>query len=236
MASVRAISFTATTTTARCAEASAPPPARHPHDVLITDPPHLPPTKPRGATATTTEPPNASFFETRTHPSSIELLSPLATRLLFSESARRRAQARRLIARRDDAQGRARRPFGARAWGQRVVKRGVKGQGAAAAWRDGTRELSQDALAAALARPLKILFQVRDRQRRQVGRRSWLVVWSARAFASVPRERAWSIGRRASSPRERVRSIGRRASRARDQIARASGGTGSSPTLAGLRA
>ena len=84
----------------------------------------------------------------------LALLRPVA-KLVFSEEARRRRQARKVLV----ASGKCASSLAARAWGQRVVKRGVKGLGPARAAASGLGEAAKDGLAALVSLPLRLAFR-----------------------------------------------------------------------------
>ena len=84
----------------------------------------------------------------------LAVLRPVAA-LVFSEEARRRRQARKLLV----ASGKCASSWAARRYGQRVVKRGVKGLGATAARVAGLREAAKDGLAFLVSLPLRLAFR-----------------------------------------------------------------------------
>eukprot|EP00316_Scyphosphaera_apsteinii_P021037 CAMPEP_0119342668 /NCGR_PEP_ID=MMETSP1333-20130426/105188_1 /TAXON_ID=418940 /ORGANISM="Scyphosphaera apsteinii, Strain RCC1455" /LENGTH=345 /DNA_ID=CAMNT_0007354933 /DNA_START=139 /DNA_END=1176 /DNA_ORIENTATION=- len=83
------------------------------------------------------------------------LLRPLQ-QFVFSEAIRRRRQARMLLRRRDAKLS----GWGARLWGQRVMKRGVKRMTRVKAFLEGLAELGNDLAVASLTLPLRLLFSV----------------------------------------------------------------------------
>jgi len=83
----------------------------------------------------------------------LAVLRPVA-KLVFSEGGRRRSQARKQLV----AAGKAGGSWGARRYGQRVVKP-MRGLSPVAAAAEGLKELARDALVSALALPLRLAFR-----------------------------------------------------------------------------
>eukprot|EP00310_Coccolithus_braarudii_P025570 CAMPEP_0183355848 /NCGR_PEP_ID=MMETSP0164_2-20130417/42100_1 /TAXON_ID=221442 /ORGANISM="Coccolithus pelagicus ssp braarudi, Strain PLY182g" /LENGTH=378 /DNA_ID=CAMNT_0025529089 /DNA_START=14 /DNA_END=1150 /DNA_ORIENTATION=+ len=85
----------------------------------------------------------------------LALLRPIGS-LVFSEEARRRRQARKLLV----SSGRCANSLAARLYGQRVIKRGVRGLSRTQAALSGLREATKDAVAFLLSLPLRLAFRM----------------------------------------------------------------------------
>lgn len=86
------------------------------------------------------------------------LLRPLAS-LVFDEKARRRARARALLLERNKVKS----DFGARLYGQRVIKRGVKNLSLSAAVTSGLSEATRDGIVGALRPFARLIFRTLNR-------------------------------------------------------------------------
>jgi len=110
--------------------------------------------KPRKEVVDPSRPNSAGKVKTPVVGAVFALLRPISN-LVFSEPARRRGQARRLLV----SSGRVSNGLAARLWGQNVVKRGTKGLSARSSMQQGLSELAADAVTFVISFPLKVLFK-----------------------------------------------------------------------------